>query len=401
MRLGTSSIVVAAFVGPGTVLTCASAGIRFGYALGWVLLFSTVAVFVLQSFTAATGILARRGVGEALRETLRAPLVRAVAYALVVLGLFVGCAAFEMGNLLGAASGIAALFGHAGEIRVLILAVAGMATLFLLLDLRALLTVFTGLVVLMSALFVGALLLSPVDWSAALHGLTHPAIPEDGILTVIALVGTTVVTYNLFLHAGVTKAYWRSESDAPHAFRLELGGMALFLPVGGFVSFAILATGAGVNPDGEAIDQVGAFATLLEPVAGHTARILFGLGLFGAGITSAMTAPLAAATGMRELFGWPDDRRDLRYRLVWGAVIASGLFFALFEISPLKAIIAAQAANGILLPLIAGFVLYVSMRQTALSLPTWVKALGILVTLVCAVLGTRTLWWAWTQIVGG
>ena len=58
MRLGTSSIVVAAFVGPGTVLTCASAGVQFGYSLGWVLIFSTLAVFVLQSFTAGTGILA-------------------------------------------------------------------------------------------------------------------------------------------------------------------------------------------------------------------------------------------------------------------------------------------------------------------------------------------------------
>ena len=59
--LGTSSVVVAAFVGPGTVLTCASAGVKFGYQLAWVLLFATAAVFVLQSFTASTGTLARQG----------------------------------------------------------------------------------------------------------------------------------------------------------------------------------------------------------------------------------------------------------------------------------------------------------------------------------------------------
>ena len=70
MRTGTSSIVVAAFVGPGTVLTCASAGVDFGYALGWVLVFATIAAFVLQSYTAGTGILARRGLGEAIRAEL-------------------------------------------------------------------------------------------------------------------------------------------------------------------------------------------------------------------------------------------------------------------------------------------------------------------------------------------
>ena len=88
-RLGTSSLVVAAFVGPGTVLTCASAGVRFDYSLGWVLVFSAVAVFVLQSFTAASGILARQGLGDALRDLAQTPVVRGLVFTLVVLGLWV------------------------------------------------------------------------------------------------------------------------------------------------------------------------------------------------------------------------------------------------------------------------------------------------------------------------
>ena len=72
-RLGTSSVVAAAFIGPGTVLTCATAGLAFGYSLGWTLVFATAAVFVLQSFAAGLGILARRGLGEAIREQITAP----------------------------------------------------------------------------------------------------------------------------------------------------------------------------------------------------------------------------------------------------------------------------------------------------------------------------------------
>ncbi|MFQ5571473.1 MAG: divalent metal cation transporter, partial [Rhodothermales bacterium] len=99
MRFGTSSLVVAAFVGPGTVLTCATAGLDFGYDLAWVLLFATGATFVLQSFTAGTGILAGRGLGEAMRDATHRPASRAVVFGLVVLGLWMGTAAFETGNL--------------------------------------------------------------------------------------------------------------------------------------------------------------------------------------------------------------------------------------------------------------------------------------------------------------
>jgi Mn2+/Fe2+ NRAMP family transporter len=139
------------------------------------------------------------------------------------------------------------------------------------------------------------------------------------------------------------------------------------------------------------------FATILEPVAGPRAQYFFGLGLLGAGLTSAMTAPLAAAAGIQELFGWPEDTRNPRYRAVWLSVLITGLLFGLTGWSPLNAIIAAQAANGILLPVMVGFMLYLAFRQQALPFPMWYKGLGLLIMLVCTGLGIRTLWWVWSQ----
>jgi len=400
MRLGTSSLVVAAFVGPGTVLTCAAAGVDFGYALGWVLLFATTATFVLQSFTANTGILARQGLGEALRHTLQARWARATAFGLVVLGLWVGTAAFETGNLIGAAAGVTALLEDRIPRRAVLLLVAAAAAAILLLDLRRIAQLFTALVIAMSGLFVAGMLLAPVDWAAAARGLVTPAVPEGGLVTVVALLGTTIVTYNLFLHPSAAKAYWADTPDRTAAWRGELRGMALFLPIGGLVSFAILAAGATLAGQEGAAGDVAAFAVLLEPVAGPGARYCFGLGLLAAGITSAMTAPLAAAAGIREIFGWPDDTTDTRYRLVWASVLGTGLVFALGDWSPLAAIIAAQAANGLLLPLIAGFMLYLSLRQEVVYLPRWYYGVGLLVVLICGGLGGRTLWWVWGQVAG-
>jgi NRAMP (natural resistance-associated macrophage protein)-like metal ion transporter len=399
MRTGTSSIVVAAFIGPGTVLTCASAGVDFGYALGWVLVFATITTFVLQSFTAGTGILARRGLGEAIRAELAGSRARIGATALVVLGLWIGCASFELGNLLGAASGITALLDTTLDDRWLVALLSGMAAVILLLDLRILIRVFAVLVIGMSLLFVAGLLLAPVDWSAALGGLAVPSVPDGGgLLRIVALIGTTVVTYNLFLHPSAAKQYWADTDDREAAWRGELRGMALFLPIGGVVSFAILAAGATLHGSGSEVGDVEAFAVLLEPVAGEFARICFGLGLFAAGLTSSLTAPLAAASGICEVFGWDATPTSRPYRAVWGSVLAAGFLFGLAGWSPLPAIVAAQAANGLLLPLIAAFMLYLTLRQSVVQLPTWYTALGGLVILVCAGLGARTLWWVWQHI---
>lgn len=398
MRTGTSSLIVAAFVGPGTVLTCASAGVDFGYQLGWVLVFATGATFVLQSYTAGTGILAQQGLGEALRAELGDRRVRPLVTGLVVLGLWVGTAAFELGNLMGAAAGMTALTDVPLSQRGLVALIAGGAAVILLLELRVLIRVFAALVVGMSGLFLVGLALAPIDWSAALTGLTVPRVPDEGLVRVLALVGTTVVTYNLFLHPSMAKAYWASTEDRTAAWWGELRGMALFLPVGGLVSFSILAVGATLTEPAADVQNAEAFALLLEPVAGSFAATCFGLGLFAAGLTSSLTAPLAAAQGICEIFDWSADATSTSYRLVWGSVVATGLVLGFVGWEPLPAIIAAQAANGLLLPLVAAFVMSLTLRQDVVSLPHWYHALGIGIVLLCGALGLRTLWWVVQQL---
>ena len=396
-KLGTSSVVVAAFVGPGTVLTCASAGLDFGAALGWVLVFSVAATFILQSFTAGAGILADKGVGEAMRELTTAPGARAVIFSLVVLGLWAGTAAFETGNILGASAGLETLTNSSIPRAWFVLAIGGIAAATLALRLRFVTVMLTGLVAFMSIVFVATMILAPVDWGQALRGMVVPSIPEGSLVNILALVGTTVVAYNLFLHGSTAKQYW-AQTDRSAAWRGELTGMAIFLPLGGIISLAIMLAGSTLMVSEGSTRSVATLAPLLEPAAGSLASVLFGLGLFAAGITSAVTAPLAAAHGVREIFGWPNDEGHVGFRLVWISVLVTGLIFALIGRNPLEIIIAAQAANGLLLPFIAGFVLYLSARQPNVNLPRWYLGLGVLVTLFCAILGGRTLFWVWGQV---
>jgi NRAMP (natural resistance-associated macrophage protein)-like metal ion transporter len=394
-RLGTSSIVVAAFIGPGTVLTCATAGVKFGFSLGWVLVFGTLAVFVLQAYSAGLGIIAQQGLGDALRARFRGSPAWILVSTLVITGLWIGCAAFEVGNLLGATAGMTTLFPSVDP-RVFTAIIAAGAVGILLMNARAATRVLAGLVGVMGSVFLGAAVVAPVDWGAAFTGLALPSVPVDSLLTIVALVGTTVVPYNLFLHASATRRYWADATDTRAAWKLELRGMALFIPIGGLISYAILLTGAAL-PAGSTITKAADVASLLEPVAGPAARWLFGLGLFAAGFTSAVTAPMAAAAAVRELFGW-DETKATRIKLVWASVIATGVVFSMLGLSPLAAIIAAQAANGVLLPVIATLLLIAALKVPGTPLPAWFRAMGVGVVAVAAVLGLYTLRWVWLQV---
>ena len=92
---GPSTMVTAAFIGPGTVTMCTIVGVRTGSALLWALVFSVVATVVLQEMSARLGVVTRLGMGEALRERLPQGLARFGALALVFSAIVVGNAAYE------------------------------------------------------------------------------------------------------------------------------------------------------------------------------------------------------------------------------------------------------------------------------------------------------------------
>jgi len=180
-------------------------------------------------------------------------------------------------------------------------------------------------------------------------------------MLVLALIGTTVVPYNLFLHAAAVREKWRDRDD-PAALAESRLDSAVAVTLGGVITLAILLTAVPLYLAAVQVQGVGEMARQLEPLLGPQARWLFGLGLFAAGLTSAITAPLAAAWATAGLLGWERGLKCPRFRGVWAAIIVIGAAFAVTGQRPLEAILLAQAANGLLLPIIAGFLLWVMNR---------------------------------------
>ena len=174
-KLGPGFVVTAAFIGPGTITTASVAGARFGFALLWALAFSVFATIVLQEMSARLGLVTRRGLGESIRLIGRNPYLRTGAIALVVAGIGLGNAAFQTGNITGAAMGLQAVTGLSHQVWTLV--VGGIAfgllscSVYKVLE-RALI----GLVVVMSVVFLLTAIVVQPEIRAIVAGISTPNI---------------------------------------------------------------------------------------------------------------------------------------------------------------------------------------------------------------------------------
>lgn len=396
--LGPSTLVTAAFLGPGTVTVCTLAGVESGYTLLWVLVFSVASTVLLQEMTARLGLVTGQGFGEAVRGAFTSAWARVPAALLILGAIVVGNAAYQGGNLSGAVLGWSGVFpvpdvplAGGGRLPVLPALMGAVAFGFLLsgrfLWIQNALAVLVGL---MSVVFLTTAVMIGPDWAGVLRGMAVPVVPEGGFLSVAALIGTTVVPYNLFLHASTVREKYRDVSQLADLRRENRFSVIL----GGAISMAIVVTSAPLAGGDGQVRNLADMASQLEPLLGQWAGAFLGLGLFAAGISSAITAPLAAAYAANGILGWNADLKDRRFRAVWMGILAIGVGFATAGASPVAVIRFAQAANGVLLPLVVVFLVAVMNRSSLLGAhvnPLWRNVCAVLVLAVALMVSARSL----------
>lgn len=383
-RFGPGLLVTAAFIGPGTITTASSAGAHFGFALLWALLFSVAATLVLQEMSARLGLVNREGLAEAMRAHFRSPLFGKMAVLLIVAAVGFGNAAYEAGNIAGAALALNNIANPGDGVWALI--IGGSAALLLASGRYRLLEgTLILLVVTMSIVFLlTAIVVAPAA-DQLLLGLLRPSLPEGSVMVVIALVGTTVVPYNLFLHANAVREKWPATVPVEQAIRESRLDSGLAIGLGGLITLAIMSTAAAAFFGTGLAFESGSLARQLEPLLGPAAGYVFAAGLFAGGFTSAITAPLAAAYAVCGALGWRNNLSGTGFRLVWMTVLLTGTLFAAMGTRPLTAILFAQMANGLLLPVVAVFLLLVMNSRTLLGQQTNGPGANLLGAIVVAV----------------
>lgn len=382
---GPSTLVAAAFIGPGTLTTCTLAGVQSGYTLLWALLFSIVATIVLQEMSARLGFVTQEGLGEAISKQFPQGIGRFFFFFLVIGAILIGNAAYEAGNISGGILGLELTVGKSSLWPLILSCIAGI--LLWVGKFKWIERFLIGLVVLMAICFLVTVSLVGIDWSAFFNGFV-PSYNENHLILILGLIGTTVVPYNLFLHASTISKKYNSDASL-RDIRVE---NTVSIVLGGLISILIVCTAAASRSHVQEVKSAADLAMQLAPVMGNASTWLMGIGLLAAGLSSTLTAPLAAAYAAKGLFGWSSEK-TASFRLTWFIILAAGCIVALTGLKPILIIQFAQVTNALLLPIIGAFLLYISNTSSILGKHTnkpLINFLGSAILLICLVISFKS-----------
>ncbi len=335
------SVISAAFIGPGTITAAAKAGANYGYSLIWCLLFSIVSTAILQETSSRIAILSNKTPGEMISIYLNGRYSTIVK---IIIGFTIGfgCTAYQSGNIIGAVSGFELISGESSNFNLITF--TSLIILLLLIGSQRKLTFFLGAVVaIMGFSFVWMVFQMDFNLKQIFLSGLIPALPKDSELLASSLIGTTIVPYNIFL------GYHLASGQKVKQMRL---GLIPAILIGGFISLCILLLGTGLTEEFSFLN----FANSLSQTLGNFSVIFLGLGLFLAGLSSALTSPLAAQMTLNGLF------KDRKFNWILFVVVFLGGFFGFIGGSPVYVIIVAQAINGLILPVVVIF-LYIMVND--------------------------------------
>ena len=359
-NFGPGLVITSAFIGPGTVTLCMLSGIEYGYSLIWCIIFSIIATCYLQEISSRIGLITKKGLGEILTD-INNKYLRWLAIIFIFLSLFIGNSAYESGNISGTSMGIESFIG---KINIMILGVE-ISIIPLLIGIILIIVVGNStykifekflifLVSMMSLTFIILAILSKPNVSEIIKGLV-PSVDNNNFIYVIGLIGTTVVPYNLFLHSYVTNDKWKSKSD----YKKSLADTIISIMIGGIISLSIIITSASSqslssNEIKNAID----LGNQLSPLMGSFSKIFISVGLFCAGLTSSITAPIATSYALSGIFKYKPKWEDKNFKKISIVIILIGVIFSSLSYQPIVIIKFAQFINGLFLPVVAVFLLW-------------------------------------------
>ena len=386
--IGPGALIAAAFIGPGTVTLCTIAGASFGYSLIWAILLSIFSTIVLQEMSLRIGLITKMNLAEVIRINIKSKFINRLFLLLIICSILIGNAAYEAGNITGASLGISAIL-NSESINYIPIFIGLIAFIILYQGNYKILERFLVLLVLIMSIsfFITAIMTKP-NIESLLNGILSPELNSNNIMVVLGLVGTTVVPYNLFLHSSLVSEKWGSSN------KLKVARFESFFSIliGGLISLSIIITAASVN--NKDVNGVIDLAKGLEPLYGKFAIYFLGIGLFASGITSSITAPLAAAYVAKSCFDWDDSLKSQKFRAIWIIILFSGVIASMVELNPIEIIKFAQFSNSLLLPIIAIILLWLINNKSIISQRYRYKfqnILGSVIFILSIILGAKGL----------
>lgn len=346
--IGPGLLVTVGFIDPGNWASNFAAGSQFGYALLWVVTLSTVMLIILQHNVAHLGIVTGLCLSEAATQYAPKWVSRPVLATAVLASI-----STSLAEILGGAIALQMLFG------IPIIAGAVLTTLFVLIMLftnsyKRIERAIIGFVSVIGLSFIYELFLIDIDWPQALRSWVVPSLPEGSMLVVMSVLGAVVMPHNLFLHSEVIQSHeYNKQDDASirKVLKYELFDTLFSMIVGWAINSAmILLAAATFFKSGIFVEELQQAKSLLEPLLGNSAGMVFALALLMAGISSTITSGMAAGSIFSGIFGESYNIKDSHSQV--GVALSLGIALLLIFCigNPFKGLLISQMVLSIQLP---------------------------------------------------
>ena len=357
--IGPGLLVTVGFIDPGNWASNLAAGAEYGYALLWMVTLSTVMLIVLQHNVAHLGIATGLCLAEAASVHLHPRYSKPI-----LLTAMLASVSTSLAELLGGAIALQMLFG----VPVRIGAALVLAFVLIMLFTNSYRLIEKWIIAFVSIIglsFFYELSLVTIDWPAAAVAWVTPSFPEGSMVIVMSVLGAVVMPHNLFLHSEVIQSRkWNlsDERTIRRQLRYEYVDTIFSMLVGWAINSAmILLAAATFFVSRTPVSELQQADSLLRPLLGSHATVVFAVALLLAGIASTITSGMAAGTIFAGMFREPYDRKDPHSRFGVALSLVAAFVVIIVISDPFKGLIYSQMALSVQLP----FTVFLQVRLTS------------------------------------
>ncbi len=346
--IGPGLLVTVGFIDPGNWASNFAAGSEFGYALLWVVTLSTIMLIILQHNVAHLGIVT----GLCLSEAATQYCPKWVSRPVLTTAVFASIST-SLAEILGGAIALEMLFG------IPIVWGAILTTLFVLVMLfsnsyKKIERIIIAFVSIIGLSFLYELFLVDINWPLAVRSWVVPSIPQGSMLIIMSVLGAVVMPHNLFLHSEVIQSHEYNKQDEnaiKKRLKYEFYDTLFSMLVGWAINSAmILLAAATFFQTGTPVEELQQAQSLLTPLLGEAASIVFALALLMAGISSTITSGMAAGSIFAGIFGESYHIKDIHSRV--GVLLSLGIALLIIFLidNPFYGLIISQMILSMQLP---------------------------------------------------
>jgi len=390
--IGPGLLVTVGFIDPGNWAANIASGSEYGYTLLWIVTLSTIMLIILQHNVAHLGIATGLCLSEAATIYLPAKVSKSILSFAVLASV-----STSLAEILGGAIALNMLFNIPIKIGAVLVTIFVMIMLFTN-SYGKIEKWIIGFVSIIGLSFLYELFLIDIDWVEAGVSWIKPSIPEGSILLLMSVLGAVIMPHNLFLHSEVIQSrQWnlQDEKIIKRQLKFEFADTLFSMIVGWAINSAmILLAAATFFKNSIKVNELQQAESLLKPLLGTHASVVFAVALLFAGVASTITSGMAGGSIVSGMYKEPYDSKDNHSRIGIFISLLGALVLIFFIGDPFKGLIWSQVFLGIQLPFTVAIQVYLTSSKKVMGKyanSTFLKVLLWAITATVTYLNIRLL----------